>query len=170
MKGKRYMNIEQFIEEFDKAQNKKTYVHQHVTTEYIDFERKIAICNLIAKKMMLENGDLIKNTPMIYENFILSLLREYTDIETSPDESLKAFNLLEMHGITELLVSEIGKDAKRFNTVLDMIVADTIDNHNNLVNHLSLKSDNMHFIFDKLQEFVQKMPKESKATSITTNA
>ena len=164
------MNIEQFIGEFDKAQNKKTYVQQHVTTEYIDFERKIAICGLIAKKMILENGDLIKNTPMIYEHFVLSLLREYTDIETTPDESLKTFNLLEMHGVTEHLVSVIGADAKRFNTILDMTVADTIDNHNNLVNHLSLKTDNVQFIFDKLQEFVQKLPTGSNVSSITTNA
>ena len=164
------MKIEQFVDEFNKSQNKESCVKAHIVTSYIDFERKIAICSLIAKKMILENGDLVKNTPMVYENFVLSIAREYTDIETSPEESLKAFNLLEQNGVTEYLVSAIGKDAKRLNTILDMTVADTIDNHNNLVNHLSLKSDNMNLIFDKLQTIVGAMSEKTKAPSIMTNA
>ena len=151
------MKIEQFIDEFNKSEKKELYVKKHITTDYIPFERKVAVSELIAKKMTLENGDLIKNTPMVYENFILSLVREYTDIEIDKDESLTGFNLMERYGATECLVSTIGRDAKSFNTILDMIVADTIDNHNNLVNHLNLKADNIGFILDKVQDVMQSL-------------
>lgn len=153
------MKIEQFIEEFNKSQNKETYVKKHMTTDYISFERKIAISNLIAKKMILDNGDLIKNTPLVYENFILSLVREYTDIELIPENNLADFNLIERYGVSDILAKAIGRDAKTFNTILDMVINDIIDNHNNLVNHLSLKSENINFILDKLQNAIQKLPR-----------
>ena len=158
MKGKKVMKVEQFIEEFNKSQNKDAYVKKHVVNDYISFERKIGISNLVAKKMTLENGDLIKNTPMVYENFILSLVREYTDIELTPDNSLADFNLIERYGVSDILAKVIGRDAKAFNTVLDMTINDTIDNHNNLINHLSLKSENINYIFAKLQSAIQKYP------------
>ena len=152
------MTIEQFIEEFNKSQNKENYVKKHVVNDYINFERKIAISELIAKKMILENGDLIKNTPMVYENFILSLVREYTDIELTPDNNLFDFNLIEKYGISNTLAKAIGRDAEAFNTVLDMTINDAIDNHNNLINHLSLKSENISLIFDRFQSAIQKLP------------
>lgn len=152
------MKVEQFIEEFNKSQSKETYVKKHMTTDYISFERKIGISDLIAKKMILDNGDLIKNTPLVYENFILSLVREYTDIELTPENNLADFNLIERYGVSDILAKAIGRDAKTFNTILDMVINDTIDNHNNLVNHLSLKSENINFILDKLQNAIQKLP------------
>lgn len=152
------MKIEEFIEEFNKSQNKEAYVKKHVVNDYINFERKIAISELIAKKMILENGDLIKNTPMVYENFILSLVREYTDIELTPDNNLFDFNLIEKYGISNTLAKAIGRDAEAFNTVLDMTINDAIDNHNNLINHLSLKSENISLIFDRFQSAIQKLP------------
>lgn len=152
------MKIEQFIEEFNKSQNKTAYVKKHVITDYISFEKKIGISSLIAKKMILDNGDLIKNTPMVYENFILSLVREYTDVELTPKNNLADFNLIERYGISDILAESIGRDAKAFNTILDMTINDAIDNHDNLVNHLSLKSENLNFILDKLQSASQKIP------------
>lgn len=152
------MKVEQFIEEFNKSQSKETYVKKHMTTDYISFERKIVISDLIAKKMILDNGDLIKNTPLVYENFILSLVREYTDIELTPENNLADFNLIERYGVSDILAKAIGRDAKTFNTILDMVINDAIDNHNNLVNHLSLKSENINFILDKLQNAIQKLP------------
>lgn len=163
------MKIEQFIEEFTKAKDKEACMGSHIVTDYIDFERKIAISNLIAKKMVLDNGDLVKNTPMVYENFILTLVREYTDLEVDKKDSLKCFNLLEKFAVTECLVDAIGKDAKRFNTVLDMIIADFIDNHNNLVNYLSLKADNVDFILDKLQKVIPANQKVPVAKDSSTN-
>lgn len=152
------MKIEQFIDEYNKSQNKEAYVKKHIANSYIPFERKIALSNLIAKKMTLDNGDLIKNTPMVYENFILSLIREYTDIELVPENNLADFNLIEKNGISDVLAAAIGRDAKAFNTILDMVINDTIDNHNNLVNHLSLKAENINFILDKFQNAIQKLP------------
>ena len=152
------MKVEEFIEEFNKSQNKEACVKKHIITDYINFERKVAICNLISKKLIVENGDLIKNTPMVYENFILSLVKEYTDIELTAENNIADFNLIEKNEVSDILAKVIGRDAKAFNTILDMTINDTIDNHNNLINHLTLKSENLNYIFDKLQSAIQKFP------------
>lgn len=160
------MKIEQFVEEFNKSQNKEAYVKKHVVNEYVPFERKLGISDLIAKKMTLDNGDLIKNTPMVYENFILSLIREYTDVELTPENNLADFNLIEKYGISDILATAIGRDAKAFNTVLDMVINDAIDNHNNIVNHLNLKSDNIHFILDKFQDVAKRLSQAHEDTDV----
>ena len=152
------MNVKEFIDEFNKSQNKDACVKKHVVNAYLPYEKKIALSEIIARKLFNENGDLIKNTPLIYENFVLHLVREYTDIELEAGGSLNDFNQIESNDITEHIVRAIGKDADRFNTVLDMTINDKIDTYNNLINFISLKTENAGFIFDKLQSITQKLP------------
>ena len=152
------MNVKEFIDEFNKSQNKDACVKKHITTSYIPYERKIALSDIIAKKMFNDNGDLIKNTPLVYENFVMRLVREYTDIEYEPENALESFNLIEESNATESIIKAIGKDAERFNTVLDMTINDSIDNYNNIINFISLKTENVGVIFDKLQFAMQNLP------------
>lgn len=152
------MNVKEFIDEFNKSQNKDACVKKHITTSYIPYERKISLSDIIAKKMFNDNGDLIKNTPLVYENFVMRLVREYTDIEYEPESSLESFNLIEESNATESIIKAIGKDAERFNTVLDMTINDSIDNYNNIINFISLKTENVGVIFDKLQFAMQNLP------------
>lgn len=152
------MKAKEFIDEFNKSQNKDACVKKHITTSYIPYERKIALSDIIAKKMFNDNGDLIKNTPLVYENFVMRLVREYTDIEYEPESSLELFNLIEESNATESIIKAIGKDAERFNTVLDMTINDSIDNYNNIINFISLKTENVGVIFDKLQFAMQNLP------------
>ena len=152
------MNVKEFIDEFNKSQNKDACVKKHITTSYIPYERKIALSDIIAGKMFNYNGDLIKNTPLVYENFVMRLVGEYTDIEYEPENSLESFNLIEESNATESIIKAIGKDAERFNTVLDMTINDSIDNYNNIINFISLKTENVGVIFDKLQFAMQNLP------------
>ncbi len=149
------MKIEEFIEEFNKSGDKLKNIKKHVVKDYVNFERKIAIAEVISKKMIAPSGDLIKNTPMVYMNLIVCLIKEYTDIEFAETDSLAAFNMLEKNGVSELLASAIGKDATSFETVLKMVINDSVENHNNLVNHLSLKGDNINFILGKVEEILK---------------
>ena len=150
------MKVKEFVQEFNKSQNKEACVKKHLKCIYLPYEKKIALSKIITKKLFNESGDLVKNTPLIYENFVLYLVREYTDIDLDNGGSLDDFNLIEENNITESIVRAIGKDADRFNTVLDMTVNDCIDNYNNIINFISLKTENASFIFDKLQSLAQK--------------
>lgn len=159
------MKVKEFIDEFNRSQNKEAFVKKHIVVDYLPYERKIALSEIITKKLFNESGDLIKNTPLVYENFVIHLMREYTDIELADGGSLEDFNYLEKYNVTEYLIKAIGKDAERFNTVLDMTVNDKIDNYNNLINFISLKTENMNFIFDKLQKSAQKVSQVNTPTS-----
>jgi len=151
------MKIEQFIEEFHKSQNKEAYVKKHVVNTYVPYEKKITIANAIVKRVMrMESGDVIRNTPAIYMNYVLALVKEYTDIEIMHDDSLNIMNSLEENEITPIITKLVGKDIVSFETILKMVVSDEIDNHNDIVNFMSLKSDNVSLIIDKIEETLKK--------------
>jgi hypothetical protein len=93
-------------------------------------------------------------------NEVVSLVREYTDIEIGKNESLDVFNKIEKNNITELLVDAIGSDAQRLQTVISMVVNDAVANHGDLVNFMSLKSDNVNVILDKLKDALVALPQK----------
>lgn len=163
------MLLKDFIKEFTSSADKKKTMMKHVKNSYIPFERKVAIATAIANKQIAPTGDLIKNTPMVYMSYVLSLVKEYTDIELSKDNSLADFNLLEQNGVTEYLILVAGKDGQSFDTVLQMVVGDTVDNHNNLVNQLNMKGDNIKFILDKVEDILKKANKISVAANKSGN-
>ena len=156
------MNIEQFIEEYNKSQSKETYVKKHVISTYVPFENKIALANNIVKKTMFaDNGDLVRNTPAIYMNYMLALIKLYTDIEINDNETLSAFNLIEQYEVNPLLVSAIGSDASSLDTVIKMVINDTIDNHSDLVNFMTIKEDNLKLLLDKAEAALKSLPQKS---------
>lgn len=156
------MKIEQFIEEFNKSQSKETYVKKHVINTYVPFENKIALANNIVKKTMFaDNGDLVRNTPAIYMNYILALIKLYTDIEINDNETLSAFNLIEQYEVNPLLISAIGADAGSLDTVIRMVINDTIDNHSDLVNFMTIKEDNLKLLLDKAEAALKSLPQKS---------
>lgn len=150
------MKINEFIEEFNNASDKEKAVKKHVINSYVPFENKIALANNLVKKVMTaDNGDLVRNTPSIYMNYVLALLSHYTDIEVSQEESLDIFNLVEMNGVTAFLASAIGEDAGSLDAVIKMTVEDAINNHCDLVNFMTIKSDNVNLLLDKAEEVLK---------------
>lgn len=156
------MKIEEFIEEFNKSQNKENYVKKHVISTYVPFENKIALANNIVKKTMFaDNGDLVRNTPAIYMNYMLALIKLYMDIEVNDNETLSAFNLIEQYEVNPLLISAIGSDASSLDTVIKMVINDTIDNHSDLVNFMTIKEDNLKLLLDKAEAALKSLPQKS---------
>lgn len=154
------MKIQDFIKGYEVAKDKESYMSEHIKTHYIDFEEKVAIGNVIAKTFSRPNGDFIRNAPAVYMNYIFTLVKEYTDIEVEKSSILFVFNAIEKDNITPVLMSAIGADASRMETVIKMVINDAIDNHNDLVNFMSLKSDNVNIILDKFKDALSALPQK----------
>ena len=155
------MKIDEFIKGYNVATDKKGFINVHVVRKYLPYEEKVVIANAIVKSFTnKETGDFVRNTPAVFMNEVVSLVREYTDIEIGKNESLDVFNKIEKNNITELLVDAIGSDAQRLQTVISMVVNDAVANHSDLVNFMSLKSDNVNVILDKLKDALAALPQK----------
>jgi hypothetical protein len=156
-----FMKIDEFIKGYNGATDKKGFINLHVVRKYLPYEEKVVIANAIVKSFTnKETGDFVRNTPAVFMNEVVSLVREYTDIEIGKNESLDVFNKIEKNNITELLVDAIGSDAQRLQTVISMVVNDAVANHGDLVNFMSLKSDNVNVILDKLKDALAALPQK----------
>lgn len=155
------MKINEFIEEFNKSQNKEAFVKKHITNSYVPFEKKIALANNLVKKVMTaSNGDLVRNTPGIYMNYVLSLVSLYTDIEIPENDSLEVFNQIEKNNVNSLLVTAVGADASSLDAVIKMTVEDAINNHCDLVNFMTIKEENIYLLLDKVETVLKGIPKK----------
>lgn len=151
------MDIKEFIKGYN--QNGVNFLKLHVIRKYIPYEQKIAIAKAIVKTTMkTPTGDFVRNTPAVYMNYSLSLVRDYTDVEIDPKESLATFNLLEKEDVFSNLIEAIGEDARKLDTVVKMVINDEINNHCDLVNFMTLKSDNVNIILDKFKDALAALP------------
>ena len=149
------MKIEEFIEEYKKAKDKKACLRKHVKREYVPFEEKVALCERIRDHAMLkevnEKQIFFMSSPVVYELFVCVCFSNYTDIEIGQGEDmLKSFNVLEEYDLYKLLLSQI-QDVERFYTVLCMTKDDAITN-NSIVSFLETKFDSLNILFKEIEK------------------
>ena len=149
------MKIEEFIEEYKKAKDKKAYLRKRIKREYVPFEEKVALCDKIRDHAMLKevNGKQIffMSSPVVYELFVCVCFSNYTDVEIGRGEDmLKSFNILEEYDLYKLLLSQI-QDVERFYTVLCMTKDDAITN-NSIVSFLETKFDSLNILFKEFEK------------------
>lgn len=150
------MRVKEFVEGYENANAKENFIKNHVVKTYIPYEQKIAISKAIVKTAMTDKtNNFVRNTPYVYMNYVVSLVREYTDIEIEKGDALSIFNAIEEHNITNDLVTSIGNDAVRLDTVIKMVINDAIDNHCDIVNFLNVKKDAIALVLDELGKTVE---------------
>lgn len=162
------MLITEFLQGYKKAVDKTEFVKEHVVTDYIPYERKMAICkNIIQGADYSPNIDVINknyycpNTPMRFVLFCMSIVDAYTDIELEQLEEGKrdvmgGYNKLDAEGVFEVLFKELQKEYSTMNTVLQMMTDDTFNRENNLVSFLSTKFDSIKALYDTVPSLIQK--------------
>lgn len=139
------MTVDLFIKEYNKVADKEMFLKSHIVNNYIDYEKKVALCNNIIDRSMYIQMDGKKifrqNTPVRRELFLLTLLFEYTDIEGG-ENVLYTFNELNKRGILLELVTNIPEaEYLEFNTLLDMMVDDVFANERDIVSYLDSKKN-----------------------------
>lgn len=146
------MTTKEFFEEYNKAANKEMCASKHVIRKYIPYSEKLGIVEKIIDNAMYTSINGVKtfkpDTTVRYFLFVMAVIEAYTDIRFSDDkvddivrgqQNLESFDLFESNGATEVLMTAIGADIGRFNTVLKMKVDDVMDMERSLVPFLDTK-------------------------------
>lgn len=134
------MKIDDFVKVFNANNDKLACLKEHVTTKYVPFLTKVAQCKSIVQATMelqpQEDGRVLflQRTPMRYLIFSMTLLKFYTDIEYDEDEDNSKFaeeyDKLAATGIMDLLPSALPvHEFKEFNTILNMVMDDYMENN-----------------------------------------
>lgn len=147
------MNIELFIKQMN-TEHKEGVIEKHITRTYVPLEEKIAeakkIVNTACYTKVIDPTGAEKNVFKIdtvqkeYLTF-LALIKLYTDLDLS-ENSLKDYNTLAEKKYTKKLIGAMPEDARDFNTILNMVFNDEVENVTsigNVVNRLLSSSDSV---------------------------
>jgi hypothetical protein len=149
------MKIEEFIEEYKKAKDKKSCLRKHVKREYVPFEEKVAECDKIIKSALhkkLDDGTTVfeVHSAIVDELFTLTVVKAYTDLEMA--DMLAAYNLIEENFIFDALSYVL--DIERYRSVLDKMIADEREK-NALVPFLDKQFEAFRMAFDEMKKGIK---------------
>lgn len=135
------MNIEEFVSGFNKARDKHEYIVKNLKTDYLPYSVKCSESKKIVNAAMYETIDGEKvfkyNKPSVYFLMVMAVFSNYFDIDYGNHSWMEVFDMLEKNYITDDIV-EI-PDVNSFRTVLNMVVNDEIDFHNDIVSYFDNK-------------------------------
>lgn len=151
------ITINDFIKEFEAANDKTRYIEKHVVTKYVPYAEKIARCSIILEhtmyKEVADEKVFIPNTPLQYQQFIATIVELYTDIDiVNGKDRLKIFDIFEEYGITEILIGIISSEYTKFQTIFKMIIDDEMFKQSNLVSWADRKFKALSILGEGLLE------------------
>lgn len=145
------MKVNEFIEKFNELKNdeeRTIFLKERVKETYIDFERKIDMCQKIIKGTSYDEitEDTVvwkKRYAIEYLFYTVKLIEAYTDIEIEGENFMKNFNSLNklyinyagnyMSYINVILSAIPQTEVTEFNFVLNLCKDDQESNERNLV-------------------------------------
>ena len=138
--AKKEYTVAKFCEQYSKSENakvKELLMKDIVINDYIDFQKKITICELIIKSSHfnkiniggVEQEKLHVNSPSKYMLYCLNLVNHYTNIKIDFRDSLNEFNMLNKCGMLDEINKYIPeRELKEFKMILNMVESDVIQN------------------------------------------
>lgn len=138
--AKKEYTVAKFCEQYNKSEStkvKELLMKEVIVNDYIDFQKKITICELIIKSSYfnkvnvggVEQEKLHVNSPSKYMLYCLNLVNHYTNIKVDFRDSLNEFNMLNKCGVLYEIDKYIPeRELKEFKMVLNMVESDVIQN------------------------------------------
>lgn len=156
------MIITEFVNGFKSANDKEKFVKKHITRTYVPYEEKVSRCQRIIDNSMYVKTDdggqkFRPNTPLRYELFIITVVQCYTDIEYDTGKTLEGFNAMAECGAYDYIVKFVQEDTSIFQSVLEMMIDDTVDAERNYVDFIDRKIEDMLVILTQLFDVMAKM-------------
>lgn len=156
----------------DKTADKKNFYSQLKIETYIPYERKIAIAEAIFNAGFDVTEEKSKiNSPKKYFFYCLGVINAYTNINVTlaSDEDIDPiilanlmyaeFNAMNSRGLFEIIFSKIQeKELTEFNTVLDMVSNDYIENNYSFHGYVDNLINSIARLLDLLSEEVNTSP------------
>ena len=139
------MDIGKFIDEYVATKDPKTretLVKDHVVSTYLNYAKKIEESKKIVEHSCYDaDGNFVINSPIRFMLFMMSVIRNYTDLEFSTENPLGQFDLIMKYDIGKMFVSNFAEDYKSFETVLKMVFDDEYGNQRSMVSFIEHKMD-----------------------------
>lgn len=163
------ISVDMFVKTYkanSKAKDKtfEDFMKKHITTSYIPFMNKVAICGSIAKVTChVKEGErefIRFDSPTRYLIFVMKLIENYTDIEVGTDNVAEQYDKLNEVGAINTLINYIPEaEYAEFSTILNMKMDDLRDNEYsttalfyNLREELRISEEVLNSVIDKLKE------------------
>ena len=165
------ISLDAFLREYKVAAKQKdsaleNFIKKHITTDYISFLQKDAICTSIVEVTThVESGNkkiIIVNSTSRYLLFIMRLIDLYTDIEIDFTDInfVKQYDELNKIGALNVLINSIPENEyAEFDTILNMKMDDFRDNEYsltaiiyNLKESLTLSEEVINLVLEELQK------------------
>lgn len=146
------MKIVDFVNIFKGTEHKDKLIQKHITSQYMSWLLKVAEAeNIIQKSCYDKDGKFRLNSPLRYYLYVVTVIKNYTDLEFDDNDIIGGFNLLEENGVTDMLVGGLINDVERFNTVLKMTFDDHMENYRSLISYVDGKGNALMQVLDSLQ-------------------
>lgn len=140
------MLVKDFINEFKnkRIQNSKTQpdaVNEYIkhvleVKDYVPFADKRELCKIVLDATCTKDGGIVKSDGLSrYILFTLSMLTKYTNLTFENDDDLDSmdqYDLLCQNNLLDPILECIGEEYSRCNNILNMMLADVIENNNNI--------------------------------------
>lgn len=146
MKGLKDMTVEEFVKQYKIASKAKgsgeEFLQNRFVRKYVPYIQKIAVCSRIIdacwyEKQGVDQNGIVRmkrfriNSPNTYLLFILSILKEYTDLQLLEEgsDNAKDYDTLNEAGVILEMISRIPtEEYNEFQMVFRMIESDTKSN------------------------------------------
>ena len=143
------MKIEKFVKDYDTAVKAKKdiddFLAKRKTKDYVSYAEKMTEAKKIVEftsYSVREDGTKFfnQNSPLRYFLFVNLLLRSYTDLEFEESNQVKDFDALNERRLIPRFVALIGEEEyKEYQTVLNMVLDDEMENFRSLAGYLDGK-------------------------------
>ena len=166
------MKIEEFVEEYKKADNKYSFLDKHIKREYVPYLDKVSTCKSIVetanhitdkKERKIYKAD----TPTQELLLIMNMVKLYTDIEFESADFVHVYDELSKYCILEHLFhynsSFIDEGANefllgeedRFRNIFSMVLNDFYENENSVSAVLLGIKEGLSFITDSIMNMAE---------------
>lgn len=162
------MKISEFVLKFknaEKQEDQTGLVIDNIKNEYVPYEVKVAHCEAIAERTMLdENGKVRLNTPARYMLLIVVFIQDHMDLAFAGIDNVAMFNAMEECGADDAICGILDTEFKEYRAILDMCVDDLLDAKRNYVDYIDKivekAADNVSDIILGLQQMQEKAEAE----------
>ena len=145
------MKIVDFVNTFNGTEHKEKLIQKHITKPYMNWLIKVAEAeNIVQKSCYDKDGNFRLNSPLRYYLYIITIIKNYTDLEFTDGETMSEFNLLEENGVNDMIVS-MTDDVARFTKVMQMTLDDHMENYRSLVGYVDSKKEALMTVLDSIQ-------------------
>lgn len=148
------ITVEDFVKKYEEAGLKASVIEEIIITKYVPFVIKLNVAQKIVRKYNFDNSDIKSQTAMMYLSFTASVLRLYTCLDVSMDNTDMDYDLLQQHGIINMIFTAIGDDLQEYKKIFDMCEQDFHTNHLSTQGFLQLQVNKVLTSFKEIGKSV----------------